>query len=179
MQMTSPQLPRPDMDWGGRFGRGPVLACIDDGPGSHAAARVAGAVASRLGSRLVLATVQPAGAPAFGGAGHDPELVRRGRARLASAAGELDQPAEMRVVFGEPAERLIALAERERAELVVICAPSAAPDRPTRLGSAHLALARLGPCPVMLVPRAPSPAGAPLVDPSRSSPAHTTHGSRQ
>jgi nucleotide-binding universal stress UspA family protein len=133
-----------------------VLACVDDGAGSGTLARLAGRLANRMGSSLLLTTVQPAGVVGgAGGAGHSPELVRRGRSLLASAARELDQPAELRVVFGEPAERLIALAQRERAELIVISGPAAGGAPPPRLGNAHIALAGAGPCPVLVVPRSP------------------------
>jgi nucleotide-binding universal stress UspA family protein len=145
--------------------RGPVLACVDDGAGSGALARVAGTLASRMGAGLLLTTVQPAGVVGgAGGAGHSPELVRRGRSLLASAARELDQPAELRVMFGEPAERLIALAQRERAELIVISGPAAGDAPPPRLGNAHIALAGAGPCPVLVVPRDADPGS-----PSRAS----------
>jgi hypothetical protein len=58
----------------------------------------------------------------------------------------------MRVAFGEPAERLIALAEREVCQLAVACAPGPAPPYAPLLGSAYLALAGAGPCPVVIVP---------------------------
>jgi nucleotide-binding universal stress UspA family protein len=59
----------------------------------------------------------------------------------------------MRVALGEPAERLIALAEREVCQLAVVCAPGPAPLSAPLLGSAYLALAGAGPCPVVIVPR--------------------------
>jgi nucleotide-binding universal stress UspA family protein len=130
--------------------RGPVLACIDDGTGGDAAARVAGLLARMLRSRLFLTTVLPAGAPRLRGAGHSPRLVRRGRTLLAWAARDLAQPVEQRVMFGEPAGRLIALAQREQAAFAVTCA--AAPSS-TLLGSAYIALAGAGPCPLVIVPR--------------------------
>jgi nucleotide-binding universal stress UspA family protein len=130
-----------------------VLACIDDGPGGRAAARVADVLASVTGARLLLATVLPCVAPGPGAAGHSPALVRGGRALLASAERECAQPTEMRVAFGEPAERLIALAERELCQLAVVCAPGPAPLSAPLLGSAYLALAGAGPCPVVIVPR--------------------------
>jgi nucleotide-binding universal stress UspA family protein len=136
-----------------RLHAGPVLACVDDGAGGNTAARLAGALAGRMGTRLLLTTVQPPGVAGAGAAGHSPELVRRGRSLLARAASELEQSAELRVVFGEPAECLIALAQRERAELIVICAPGTSDARPPRLGNAHIALAGAGPCPVLVVPR--------------------------
>lgn len=130
-----------------------VLACIDDGPGGRVAARVADVLASVTGARLLLATVLPCVAPGRGAAGHSPALVRSGRALLASAARECAQPTEMRVAFGEPAERLIALAEREVCQLAVVCGPGLAPLSAPLLGGAYLALAGAGPCPVVIAPR--------------------------
>jgi nucleotide-binding universal stress UspA family protein len=80
-------------------------------------------------------------------------LVRGGRALLASAARECAQPTEIRIAFGEPAERLIALADREVCQLAVVCTPGPAPLSAPLLGSAYLALAGAGPCPVVIVPR--------------------------
>ena len=143
---------------------GLVIACIDEGARGQAAARIADSLAKRLGSRLLLATVAqplprtPPGGDVTSG------LVRRSRELLAGVARELDQPAELRVAFGEPAERLIALAQREAAELIVV----AAPDRSratTLLGSVHIALAGAGPCPVVVVPPNVErmPTGGPIV----------------
>jgi nucleotide-binding universal stress UspA family protein len=125
---------------------GPVLACIDEGPCGRAAARIAGSLARRLGARVLLATVAQA-PPRTPAGGHlTSALVRRRRELLASAAGELDQPAETRVAFGEPAERLIALAQREGAEFIVVAGPGESCTK-TVLGSVYLALAGAGPRP--------------------------------
>jgi nucleotide-binding universal stress UspA family protein len=131
-----------------------VIACIDDGPGGLAAARVADSLASRLGSRVLLATVQPTAPRVPGRVIADPATVGWGRRLIARVAQELDRPAELRVVFGEPAERLIALAQRESAEFVVISAPNHHSARTLLLGNVYLALAGAGPCPVVVVPRA-------------------------
>lgn len=131
---------------------GLVIACIDEGIGGRAAGRVADSLARRLGSRLMLATVvqplprTPPGGDVTSG------LVRRGRDLLAGVARELDQAADIRVAFGEPAERLIALAQREAAELIVVAAPQRAVANNLLLGSVWLALAGLSPCPVVVVP---------------------------
>jgi nucleotide-binding universal stress UspA family protein len=54
------------------------------------------------------------------------------------------------VTVGEPAEQLLALAERESAQLVVVAAPRRSPARV--LGNVHLALAGAAACPVVIVP---------------------------
>ena len=143
---------------------GLVIACIDEGASGQAVARIADSLARRLGSRLLLATVAqplprtPPGGDVTSG------LVRRSRELLAGVARELDQPAEIRVAFGEPAERLIALAQREAAELIVVAAPDHS-CATTRLGSVHIALAGAGPCPVVVVPPNVErmPTGGPIV----------------
>jgi nucleotide-binding universal stress UspA family protein len=78
--------------------------------------------------------------------------VRRSRALLGRAARELDGSQEMRVAIGEPAERLLALAEREAAELLVVAAPDRSRATTGRLGSVYLALASAASCPVVVVP---------------------------
>jgi nucleotide-binding universal stress UspA family protein/ABC-type transporter Mla MlaB component len=78
--------------------------------------------------------------------------VRRSRELLAGVARGLDQPAEIRIAFGEPAERLIALAQREAAEFIVVAASHQALAKTLLLGSVYLALAGAGPCPVLVVP---------------------------
>lgn len=129
---------------------GPVIACIDDGPGGRATARIAGSLARRLDSRVLLTTVQQAAWRAPIGP-VTPAVLRHTRSLLARAARGLDQPAEMRAMFGEPAERLIWLAQREAAELIVIAYPDYSGGRMPVLGSVYLALAGAGPCPVVVV----------------------------
>ena len=144
--------------------RGLVIACIDEGPGGKAAARIAASLARRLDSRLMLATVAQAQPHTPPGDDVTSGLVRRSRELLAGVARELDEPAEIRIAFGEPAERLIALAQREAAELIVVAAPDHS-RATTLLGSVHIALAGAGPCPVVVVPPNVErmPTGGPIV----------------
>jgi nucleotide-binding universal stress UspA family protein len=131
---------------------GPVIACIDDGPPGVGSARIGGSLARGLGTRLLLATVhQPTpDLPSTGDLA--PEPARHARRLLVRAATELDAPAELYVGSGEPAEQLIALAQRESAELIVVGAPDRSRIRTRLLGSVYLALAGTGPCPVVVVP---------------------------
>jgi nucleotide-binding universal stress UspA family protein len=131
---------------------GPVIACVDDGPGGLAAARIAGSLARWLGSRVLLTTVLQATPRTPTGGDLTPVAIRHGSTLLERAVGELDESAEMRVLTGEPAERLLALAQREAAELIVVAAPDRSRMRTLLLGSVHLALAGAGPCPVVVVP---------------------------
>jgi nucleotide-binding universal stress UspA family protein len=165
MTVTSDHLPHPRNPFSDPADAGPVIACVDEGPGGCAVARVTDTLARRLRLPVLLATVQPVTSGERGAVGPSPRVVRRGRSLLARAARELDQPADRRVVFGEPAERLIALADREAAELVVTPARDHGPMK-TPLGSVYLALAGAGPCPVVVVPRdleTPSAADGPVI----------------
>jgi anti-anti-sigma factor len=72
----------------------------------------------------------------------------------------------MRVAFGDPAERLIALAQRETAQLMVVPGPDPTRGDPLPLDNLYLALAGVGPCPIVVVPpsaETPPGADAPIV----------------
>lgn len=142
--------------------RGPVLACVDDRPGTQAAVDVAGRLAEAMGSRLILTAVQPA-APGGADPAYLQELTRMGHALLARAARGRLRGAELRVEFGEPAERLIAVAQREGCEVVVMGGRGLSPVGAPRLGNAHLALAGAGPCPVVIVPQDPPAGDGPIL----------------
>lgn len=141
---------------------GQLIACVDDGPGGRAAARIAASLATGLGADLLLATVQPGGLRPPFDSDVNGSPVRDARAMLARAARDLDPPPELRIAFGEPAERLIALAAREHASLIVVARPARQPLTTALLGNVHMALAGAAPCPVVVVrPRAePNPSGA-------------------
>jgi nucleotide-binding universal stress UspA family protein len=58
----------------------------------------------------------------------------------------------LRVELGEPAERLVSLAQRERAALLVVGVPDRSSAGRCQLGSVYMALAGTAPCPVVTVP---------------------------
>jgi nucleotide-binding universal stress UspA family protein len=143
--------------WG--MTRGGVIACVDDGPGGAAVARVGGSLARRLCVPLTLATVTAADAPGVDGDASSSSvehgrsvLLRQGASILADAAAGVGPDPKLWVEHGEPAERLASLAQRTDARLIVVGVPddSAAPGR--WLGNAYLALAATSPCPVVAVP---------------------------
>jgi nucleotide-binding universal stress UspA family protein len=139
----------------------PVIACVRDGPGDPAAARIASSLARRLGSRVLLATVEPGGVPSPRNEYGDALQVHDGRALLEPVAGDVGLRVEQRILSGEPAQQLIALAARERAGLIIVPRPARTPLTTSRLGYAHLALAGAAPCPVVIVPpdAEPNPSG--------------------
>jgi universal stress protein E len=131
---------------------GPVIACIDAGPSGAAAARIAVSLARRLDSRVLFTTVQQATLRVPVGVDRILTGLRHSRSLLARGPRDLDQAAELRVVVGDPAEQLIALAQREAAQLIVVASPDHSGRRLLALGSVYLALAGAGPCPVVIVP---------------------------
>jgi nucleotide-binding universal stress UspA family protein len=152
----------------------PVIACLDEGPAGAAAARLAGSLARRLCSPLVLATVAAPWAPG----GPDGELgsspVARARAVLlsqgasifADAAVDVGPDPELRIELGEPAERLASLAQQTGARLLVVGVPDRCSVPGRALGNVYLALAGTSPCPVVVVPpsmEALGPVGAPIL----------------
>lgn len=126
-----------------RLTGGAVLACIGDRASGRSVTRIAEVLARGLGARVLLATVQ------------QPGLIRRG----------LEQATGVRVTVGEPSERLLELAERERAQLIVVAAPRESTARTPLLGNVHLALAGAASCPVVIVPPGVSaiPTDGPIV----------------
>jgi nucleotide-binding universal stress UspA family protein len=113
---------------GARLEPGPVVCAVDETPAARRAARLARVLAEELGAELVLAhAVSIAPVPSL-------SAVPTAHAALVNserqqAAGLLDALArdeapgtavDRRVVHGTPAEAICALAEEERANLVVI-----------------------------------------------------------
>jgi nucleotide-binding universal stress UspA family protein len=146
-----------------RLAGGPVVACIGDRTSGRSVGRIADVLARSLGARVLLATVQQPTPATTSGDDGTAEMTRR--SVLTATASALGQPAELRVTVGEPAERLLALAERERAQLVVVAAPRRTSAPACLLGNVHLALAGAASCPVVIVPRGVSviPAAGPVV----------------
>jgi len=141
---------------------GLVMTCVDDGPRGAAAARVGAALARRLCSRLVLATVttsdvlarDPAEPPPSAVARARSVLLRRAAPILADAAAGVGADPELHIELGEPSERLVCVAQQLDADLLVVGVPDrgSAPGR--SLGCSYLALSGTSPCPVVAVPPA-------------------------
>jgi nucleotide-binding universal stress UspA family protein len=142
---------------------GTVLCGVNDSAGARNAARVAGAVSKQLELRLVLVHVADAFTLADGSAGNDESVTtiqaRSGGKRL------LDQltaeqglgGTEERIEVGDPAERLAQVAAEERAALILVGARAQRRRwRPTLRSDFSRELAYVAPCPVLVVPPAPS-----------------------
>jgi nucleotide-binding universal stress UspA family protein len=150
---------------------GTILCAVNDSAGSHNAARVAGALSKRLELRLVLVHVADAFTLAVGSAGNDESVTAiqarsEGKRLLDQLTAEQGlRGAEQRIEVGDPAERLAQVAAEERAALILVGACAQRRRwRPTLRSDFSRELAHVTPCPVLVVPPAPS-------DPCESGPA--------
>ena len=144
-----------------------IVCGVDGSADSQAAVTFAAELASRLGTRLVLANVAEsahipyaAAAPFGGGAvrmavteevGAQEEEAERLLEQVAATYGLAD--AELRVVVGLPGERLADLADEEDAELVVVGSRGRGAFKAAFLGSVSNSLVGVARCPVVIVPR--------------------------
>jgi nucleotide-binding universal stress UspA family protein len=138
---------------------GPLLCCVDDSDGARAAVRVAKTLARKLALELVLVHVEPpadlAGVSAAP-AGHErlvEEELEDGTALVARLARETGvEDAGRRVEVGPTAKAIVAICEKERAELVVLGSHGRAGFRAAVLGSVSGEVAAAAPCPCLVVP---------------------------
>jgi nucleotide-binding universal stress UspA family protein len=150
---------------------GTVLCGVNDSAGARTAARVAGAISKQLELRLVLVHVADAFTLAVGSAGNDESVTTiqarsEGKRLLDQLTAEQGlRGAEQRIEVGDPAERLAQVAAEERAALILVGARAQRRRwRPTLRSDFSRELAHVAPCPVLVVPPAPS-------DPCESGPA--------
>ena len=146
--------------------RASIICGIDGSADSQAALTLAEQLASRLGTRLVLAHVvelahmpYAAAAPFGGGAvrmavteeiDSQKEAAELLLEQVAVAAGLAD--AEHRVAVGLPSERLADLADEEEAELIVVGSRGRGAFKAAFLGSVSNSLVGVARCPVVIVP---------------------------
>jgi nucleotide-binding universal stress UspA family protein len=138
-----------------------IVCGVDGSVEARRAAGVAARFAERLGLRLVVAHVAQVPVAAAGYGGYAPvrwpggleaseqaaELVVEHVVAEAGLGG-----AEVRVMFGLPAERLVELADEERAELIVVGSRGRGALRSALLGSVSHDVIALADCPVLVVP---------------------------
>ncbi|HSI98014.1 MAG TPA: universal stress protein [Gaiellaceae bacterium] len=140
---------------------GCIVCGVDDTPGALAAAKVAAELAERLGAELVVAHVASLlvipGASAVPNARRElRELEREEAARLVArivdeaGCGDVEE----RVELGDPAERLVELADEYRATMLVVGSGGRGPLKEMILGSVSHRLCREAHCPVLVVPPA-------------------------
>jgi nucleotide-binding universal stress UspA family protein len=122
---------------------GTIICGVDGSESAKGAARVARGLSAQLGSRLVFVRVVEGASP-------DREIsVAAARLqRLAECATDVDCGARWLVEVGHPADRLVAVAEREAASLIVVGSTG---PRSSLLGSISADVSRRAPCPVVVV----------------------------
>jgi nucleotide-binding universal stress UspA family protein len=136
---------------------GSLVCGVDDSDYGRAAARVAGRLAEQLRLRLLIVHVSEAhvliGSHNEAAAATEPPADRTAQHLLAAVTTEEQLgPAERRVEFGAPAERLAAVAKKEDAELIVVGSRGRGALRAALLGSVSSELIGIAPCPVLVVP---------------------------
>jgi nucleotide-binding universal stress UspA family protein len=122
---------------------GSIICGVDGSESAKGAARVARGLSAQLGSRLVFVRV-------VDGASPDREIsVAAARLQqLAERATDVDCGAQWLVEVGPPADRLVAVAEKEAASLIVVGSTG---PRSSLLGSISADVSRRAPCPVVVV----------------------------
>lgn len=138
---------------------GTVVCGVNESAGARNAARVAGALSKRIELRLVLVHVADPFRSADGSVGNDENVTRmqaisRGKRLLDQLTAEEGlKGVEQRIEVGDPAERLAQVAADERAALILVGARAQGRRwRPTRRSDLSGDLARVTPCPVLVVP---------------------------
>jgi nucleotide-binding universal stress UspA family protein len=122
---------------------GLIICGVDDSDSAKGAARVARGLSAQLGSRLVFMRVVDDGSP-------DEEItaVAAHLHQLAESATEVDCGADWLIEVGHPADRLVGVAEKEAASLIVVGSTG---PRSSLLGSISADVSRRAPCPVVVV----------------------------
>jgi nucleotide-binding universal stress UspA family protein len=129
---------------------GPIVCGIDGTERALAGAQLAGALARRLGERLLLAHVRDY--PTTGAVGRRSE-----RDVVRAAVAALDTEVEIAIEEGPAAHGLLSLAARTRARMIVVAPRGPVGGvRAAFLGSVSSFLASNAPCP-LVVPAAPRP----------------------
>lgn len=144
----------------------PSIVCgVDGSADSRAAVDVASQLASRLGTKLVLAHVVEAAPTPYAAAGPlgltrpmavaeeidaQKEVAERLLEQVADDVGLAD--ANQRVAVGLPAERLAELADEEGAELIVVGSRGRGAFKAAFLGSVSNSLVGVARFPVLIVP---------------------------
>jgi nucleotide-binding universal stress UspA family protein len=123
---------------------GPIICGVDDSESAKGAARVARGLSSKLGLALVFLFVVEHGAP-------EPKTsaIAERLERMSGGTTEADCGAGWLVDIGNPADRLVAAAEAEKASLIVVGSTG---PRSSLLGSISAEVSRRAPCPVVVVP---------------------------
>jgi nucleotide-binding universal stress UspA family protein len=122
---------------------GSIICGVDDSESAKGAARVARGLSAQLGAPLVFVRV------VGDGSRHREITAAAGRLqRLAESTTGVDCGAHWLVEVGHPADRLVAVAEKQAASLIVVGSTG---PRSSLLGSISADVSRRAPCPVVVV----------------------------
>ena len=141
-----------------------ILVCVDGSPRAMAAARVGAAVARHYGAEIIALNVfhhQLAGPAAISSWAieiEQSEIDRCARQEKASIEhmvcpifSDLDTPVRIVQEIGHPVEAILALAEREEVDLIVVGSRGLQGIKELFLGSVSSALLHHAKCPVLIV----------------------------
>ena len=134
------------------MGGGTIVCGVSESAEAGSAAQLAGALAARLGLRLVLVHVVD-GFPrsAFGG-GAARQREEAGERLLDAAAGDCSVEVETRLVLGNAVQGLANVAAEEGADLIVVGARPAGPRRRRLVSRLARELPAATPVPVVVAP---------------------------
>jgi nucleotide-binding universal stress UspA family protein len=122
---------------------GSIICGVDDSESAKGAARVARGLSAQLGSRLVFVRVLDGDSPE-----REISVAAARLQQLAECATDVDCGAHWLVEVGHPADRLVAVAEKEAASLIVVGSTG---PRSSLLGSVSADVSRRACCPVVVV----------------------------
>jgi nucleotide-binding universal stress UspA family protein len=121
-----------------------IICGIDDSQSAKGAARVARALAGKLGLELVFVRVLEEDAPEA-----EVNATAERLERLSADAHDVDFGAGWVVEAGHPADRLADVAKQREAAMIVVGSTG---PRSSLLGSISADVSRRAPCPVVVVP---------------------------
>jgi nucleotide-binding universal stress UspA family protein len=120
-----------------------IICGVDDSESAKGAARVARELSAQLSTRLIFVRVVDGALPEG-----EIDAVAARLHHLAESATEVDCGAHWLIEVGHPADRLLAVAEKEGARLIVV---GSTRPHSSLLGSVSADVSRRSPCPVVVV----------------------------
>jgi nucleotide-binding universal stress UspA family protein len=123
---------------------GAIICGVDDSESAKGAARVARALSSKLGLRVIFVRAIDRKA-----ADTDVNAIAARLERLSVSANGVDCGAAWSVEVGHPADALVAAAKKADAAMIVVGSTG---PRSSLLGSVSADVSRRAPCPVVVVP---------------------------
>jgi nucleotide-binding universal stress UspA family protein len=123
---------------------GAIICGVDDSLSAKGAARVARALSSELGLRVVFVRAIDHDAPVG-----DVSAIAERLERLSAGVNRADCGATWSVEVGHPSDALVAAAKKAQAAMIVVGSTG---PRSSLLGSVSADVSRRAPCPVVVVP---------------------------